>query len=260
MYINKTKQLLREGKVAYGLGIRSARTAETVLMAAACGYNYLFIDMEHSTLNLDTASQLCLAALAAGVTPVVRVQSHTHPDLPRILDGGAQGIVVPHMSCADDARAAVAATRFPPQGQRSSGGAAPQLGWADLPSIEGSARQNAELLLVGMIEDRAGLQNVDEIAAVDGIDVLSVGTNDLSLDLGVPNDFFHPEIEAAHARVVAAGRKHGKAVRLGGRYSKTDVDEAIRRGATFVTLATDTQLLVNGMRAAMNSMRSPAKA
>jgi len=255
MFPNKTRQLLRQGDVAYGLGIRSARTAETVLAAAACGYDYLFIDMEHSTLDLDTASQLCMAALAAGVTPVVRVQSHAHPDLPRILDGGAQGIVVPHVSNVDDARAAVDATKFPPQGHRSGGGAAVQLGWADIPAMEASARLNDELLLVCMIEDRDGLRNVEDIAAVDGIDVLSVGTNDLALDLGVPNDFFHPEIAAAHARVVAAARKHGKAARLGGRYSRTDIDEAIRRGATFVTLATDTQLIVNGIRGAMAGRR-----
>ncbi len=255
MYSNKTKQRLQAGDIAYGLGIRSARTPETVLAASVCGYDYLFIDAEHSTLNLDTIAHLSATALAAGVTPIVRVPSAAYPDLPRILDGGAQGLVVPHIRNADDARAAVAAARFPPLGRRSGAGAAIQLGWASLPEAEACARLNEQLLLVAMIECRSGLENVEEIAAVDGIDVLSVGTNDLTLDLGVPNDFFHPAVEAAHTRVVAAARRHGKAVRLGGRYGKRDVDEAIRRGATFVTLATDTTLIVNGIRAAIADRR-----
>lgn len=255
MYTNKTKRLLKAGEVAYGLGIRSARTAETVLMAAACGYDYLFIDAEHSTLNLETISLLCAAGLAADVSPIVRVQSASYPDLSRILDGGAQGLVIPHVQNSDDARAAVKAALFPPLGHRSGGGPSMASRWAQIPESEACARLNAELLLVVMIEDRAGLENVEAIAAVEGVDVLSVGTNDLSLDLGVPNDFFHPEIEKAHAKVVAAAKRHGKAVRLGGRYGKTDIDEAIRRGATWVTLATDTTLIANGIRGAMAGRR-----
>jgi 2-keto-3-deoxy-L-rhamnonate aldolase RhmA len=249
VFSNVTKQRLKAGKIAFGLGVRSARQMEIALIAAASNYHYLFIDREHSTMDLDTAAQISAAAIAAGVTPIIRVQSVNDPDLPRLLDGGAQGIVVPHVETAEQARLAARYCLQPPIGRRSSGGAAIQLGWNNHPSAETARLLNEQTLLVVMAETCRAIANIDEIAAVDGIDVISVGTNDLSLDLGVPNDFDHPAIQDAHAKVLAAAQRHGKAVRLGGRYDERDIVSAVKRGARFVTLGVDQTFLITAMRA-----------
>jgi 2-keto-3-deoxy-L-rhamnonate aldolase RhmA len=246
---NITKERLQAGKVAFGLGVRFSRTIDIARAAASSGYHYLFIDLEHSVIDLETASQICIAALDAGVTPLVRVPGHDYSWAGRILDGGAQGIVVPHVNTPGDAKAAIDACKYPPVGHRSSLATAVQAGWSPMSVGDVSRFMNDNILMTMLIETPEAIENVEAIAAVDGVDVLSVGSNDLALEMGIPGDFDHPQLLAAYARVVAAAHKHGKAVRLGGVYEQRLIKRSIELGSRMVTLGNDFGFMLAGMRA-----------
>lgn len=245
---NITKERLVAGKVAFGLGVRSSRTIDVARAAASSGYHYLFIDLEHSTIDLDTAAQICVAGLDAGVTPLVRVPSHDHAFSARILDGGAQGIVVPHINSAAEAKLAVEGCKYPPVGHRSSLAKAVQMGWAPMSVSEVSKHMNENILLTMLIETPEAVGNIESIAAVDGVDVLSVGSNDLALEMGIPGQFDHPKLLEAYDKVLAAARKYGKAVRLGGIYEPRLLKRSIELGSRMVTLGDDFGFMLAGMR------------
>ena len=126
---NQTKRRLAAGELALGMGARQARTVDIATIAKTCGFDWLFIDMEHSSMDVDLASQLAMASLGAGITPLVRVPGHEHYHASRLLDNGAQGIVAPHVDTVEEAQRIASACRYPPLGHRSIAGAQPQLGF-----------------------------------------------------------------------------------------------------------------------------------
>src|SRR6185436_17930342 len=130
---NHALRQLRAGKLAIGLGVNLARTVNIGQLGKTCGFDWLFIDGEHSSLDLDTAAQISSAALGVGITPVVRVAGLEHWHASRILDNGAQGIVYPHIDTQEQAVRAANACRYPPIGKRSMGGALQQVGFASMP-------------------------------------------------------------------------------------------------------------------------------
>src|SRR5262249_24850572 len=154
--------------------------------------------------------QLADAALGCGVAPLVRVRSVDDPDVAVLLDNGATGIVFPDVSSPEAARRGGNAAKVPPVGRRSDGGGYPQLRFRPTPVAEATAALNDSTLVVCMIETPEGLDNAETIAAVEGVDVLHVGMNDLLLAMGKPGKFGDPQIVAAVERVIAAARKHGK--------------------------------------------------
>lgn len=258
--VNITKSRLQAGKIAWGLGIRASTSIDIVFAARASGYHYLFIDLEHSTLDVGTAGQLCLASVAAGITPVVRVAAEDKALTARMLDGGAHGIVAPHINTRADAEEVVRNCMFPPLGQRSNGSARAQAGYQPLPSSSATATLNDLLLLVAMIETPEAVENADEIASVEGIDVLSVGTNDLATEMGIPGQFAHPLIFDAYEKVITAARRHGKQIRLGGIFDEKLMQNAIELGARMMTVGNDTAMLFDAMtarKAAISKLAPP---
>jgi len=117
-YPNHTKQQLAEGKIAIGMGLRLSRTVDIATIGKTCGFDWLFIDMEHKSMDVDTAAQISMAALPLGITPIVRVPGKEHHHGSRLLDAGAQGIVVPHVDTIEEAERAVAYCKYPPVGHR----------------------------------------------------------------------------------------------------------------------------------------------
>jgi 4-hydroxy-2-oxoheptanedioate aldolase len=195
-------------------------------------------------MDLDTAAQISAASLAVGVTPVVRVPGVEHWHASRILDNGAQGIVVPHVDDAAQAKRVANACRFPPVGHRSMGGGLQQLGFAPMPVGEAARIVNEETLVVVMIESPQGVANCDEIAAVAGIDALLIGTNDLCFEMGIPGQFNDPKVADAYNRVIAACRKHGKFAGMGGMYTAELLERHIRMGVQLILSGSDFSLLM----------------
>ena len=252
---NHALRQLRTGKLAIGLGLRQARTVDTAQIAKTCGFDWLFIDCEHNSMDPDTAAQIAAASLAVGVTPVVRVAGFEHWHASRMLDNGAQGIVFPHVDSAAEAQRVANACRFPPVGKRSMGGGLQQLGFAGMAVGEAARIVNEETLVVVMIESPQGVTNCEEIAAVPGVDALLIGTNDFCFELGIPGQFNDPRVAEAYKKVIAACRRHGKFPGMGGMYTPELLERHIGMGVQLILAGSDFSLLMQAATARATLVR-----
>ncbi len=257
-FTNPARERLKKGELAIGCGVRLARTVEIAKMMAISGYDWLFIDMEHGSIDLDIACQMSVAALDAGIAPIPRVPAGEFSIATRLLDGGAAGIVIPHVDTAEAAREIVDRLKYPPQGHRSVAGAMAQLGYRPMPLAEATRIVNAETLIVVMIETPRAVENAEAIAAVPGVDVLLIGTNDLSMELGVPGGLGDPKVVAAYERVIAACKRHGKHAGLGGVYTEDLMRQYIGMGTRFVLGGNDFGFVLSGAQARSKFIRGLA--
>ncbi len=247
-YPNHTKQQLATGKIAIGMGLRLSRTVDIATIAKTCGYDWLFIDMEHNSMDVDTAAQIAMAALPVGITPIVRVPGKEHHHASRLLDAGAQGIVVPHVDTVEEAERAVAYCKYPPIGHRSVMGVLPQFGYRGLPVAESTPIANAETMVVVMLETPEAIAKADAIAAVPGIDSILIGTIDLCAEMGIPGQFTDPRVEDAYRKVIAACRKHNIHPGMGGVYEPKLLEKYIGMGMRFILSGGDLGFLMAGAR------------
>jgi 4-hydroxy-2-oxoheptanedioate aldolase len=256
---NPMKEKLARGETVASMIVRVVRSVEIVRIAKAAGFDSLYVDLEHNSFSLDATGQICMAALDAGITPLVRVPSNTPDYVSRVLDGGALGVIAPHVANAAEARAVVAAAKFPPFGSRSFGGVAPHLQYQSLPPVESNAAMNAATQVVAMLESKSGLENIEEIVAVEGVDMILIGTNDLCSELGVTGQYDHPSIEAAYRRTIAAAQQHGKHVGVGGLGGRPDLAEKfVRLGARYVSAGNDLGFLLQSATAAARAVHAIA--
>ncbi len=245
-YPNHTLQQLASGKIAIGMGLRLSRTVDIATIGKTCGYDWLFIDMEHNSMDVDTAAQIAMAALPLGITPIVRVPGKEHYHASRLLDAGAQGIVVPHVDSVAEAERAVASCKYPPVGHRSVMGVLPQFGYRGMPVAESTPLANAQTMVVIMLETPAAIAQADEIAAVPGVDSILIGTNDLCAEMGIPGQFTDPRVEDAYRKVIAACRKHNIHPGMGGVYEPKLMEKFIGMGMRFVLSGGDLGFLMAG--------------
>jgi 4-hydroxy-2-oxoheptanedioate aldolase len=225
------------------LNLGSCMTAE---IAAQAGFDWVVIDLEHGAGDHESGLHQLQAVSGTPTCPIVRIAWNEAPRFKRVLDLGAAGVVVPYVTTVEEARAAVAAMRYPPQGIRGAASIhrAARFGrdWAEY-----MATANDNLLTVLQIESEPALKAADGIAAVDGVDVLFVGPLDLSINLGIPQQFDDPRFRAALATVGEAARKHGKAagILLG---RPEQIEQTVADGFTFIGLGSDGGVLAEGMR------------
>ncbi len=253
---NHTKRRLAAGGLALGFGVRQSRTVDVAAIARGCDFDWLFIDMEHSSTDLDAAAQIAMAALAVGITPLVRVPGPEHHHASRILDTGAQGIVLPHVDTPQEAARAVSHCKYPPVGHRSIGGPQPQLGFRPVPIGEAMPLVNEETLVVVMLETPKAIANAGEIAAVNGVDVLLVGTNDLCAEMGIPGKFTDVKVEEAYRKVIGACKEHGKIPGMGGVYEPPVMERYIQLGMRFILSGSDLSFMMAAARERANVLRA----
>jgi 2-keto-3-deoxy-L-rhamnonate aldolase RhmA len=246
---NNTKRKMQAGEVALGFGVHHLRSAAAPALAAASGHDWMFLDNEHGSFSVSEIAQLCIASLPTGITPLVRVCSDAIDEATRALDNGALGIVMPHVDTAKEARHIAEAFRYPPRGSRSWGGPPAIYGFRPPAMAEAQKAINDEILTVVMIESPAAVKNAGDIAAVDGIDVLLIGTSDLSSELGIAGQMGHPKVIDAYATVGAACRKHGKVLGMGGVYDEENASRYVGMGARFVLTGSDHNYLLMGANA-----------
>lgn len=236
---NPVRDKMKAGGIALGMTVRIGRTPDIARIAKTTGHDFIFIDGQHSIFNLETITGIAHTALAIGITPMVRVRGVDDPDVSLLLDNGVTGIIYPDISTAAQARKVVEVCRFAPLGKRSVVGGYPHFNYRPVPLRESVPQLNEACLLVCMIETVEGLNNIEEIAAVDGVDVLHVGSNDLLASMGKPGKFDDPDIIAAQDRVIRAAKTHGRFSGCGGNRDVERQAAAVRRGAQFVTTQTD---------------------
>lgn len=216
-------------------------------VAAGSGLDWLLIDMEHSTNTLESVLLQLQTVAAYPITPLVRVPSNDTVAIKQILDLGAQNLIVPMVSSADEARAAVAATRYPPAGVRGVGSAlARSARWNRVDGyLQESARHTS---LTVQIETAAGVDAAGEIAAVDGIDAVFVGPSDLSASMGLLGQQTHPDVVAAVEKVFHAVKAAGKPVGVNA-FDPAAADAYVAGGADFVAVGADVALLARASEA-----------
>lgn len=220
---------------------------EVVEICGAVGLDFVILDTEHTPVGWERLSAMCLAGLYAGTFPIIRVGTTQQALVTRALDAGARGVMFPQVQTADEASVAARACRYPPDGTRGAAGSR-NMGWGVTMTLADYIPEaNRGVVCVVQIESRAGVDQVGAIAAVPGVDCLFVGLSDLSVDLGCPGQYGHPDLEAELDRVLAAGRTHGVAVGIPiadlGR-----ADDYRRRGVSFFA-TTDRGVVANGMAA-----------
>jgi 4-hydroxy-2-oxoheptanedioate aldolase len=244
---NTTLSLIRDGKVALGTWLQLHSYQGSRMLAAQGFFEWLLVDFEHTPVDRSTAATILggISDVSGGrVTPLARVSVGSGDQIKHALDAGAQGIIVPMVKVADEVRAAIRYTRFPPDGERGAGGLSPHLGFGVSRPVY-IQRVNQEILFGVQIETLEAVENVDQILDVKGVDLCFVGPNDLHLALGYPAMFWsaEPRFLQAIERVKAAARKRG--IPLGTLCKDlSSAKDRIRDGFTFVGLGSDAHFML----------------
>ncbi len=241
---NPVKKLLAEGKPVVGLTVTVA-SADVVAQAAHLGFDFVWIEMEHSPITLETARNMILATRGTNTLPFIRVPVNEVWTAKRALDAGALGVIFPFTSTPELARQAVAACKYPPAGVRGSGPGLASLRWPAPGGYHDFADSNVMVVII--IEQQQAVERIEEIAAVPGIDVIFIGTSDLSFSMGLRGRQDDPKLKEAISRVLAAARKHNIPV---GRPAATaaQVAQWTKEGFQFFQAPSELALLAAGAR------------
>jgi len=243
--INPARERLVNNELAIGIGVRHVRGPEVAPIMKSAGFDWLFIDLEHGATSVETAASICVSALATGIAPIVRVPQGDLNLGTRCLDAGALGIVMPHVDTVEQAKQLVAAFKFSPMGKRSIAGNYAQFGFTSINAADTTRLFNESVLVIPMIETPLAVENAAAIAAVPGIDALLIGTNDLSLEMGIPGGISDARVAAAIEKVVKACNENGKWPGLGGVYDQPLLEKYIAKGVRLILAGNDVSLLLS---------------
>ena len=239
---NPVKAKLKKGKPVIGVVI-SVNSVEVAAQAANMGFDFLWLEMEHTPVSLETVRNVVLATRGLPAVPFARPPVNELWTAKRVLDAGVLGVIFPFTSTPELARRAAAACRYPPAGLRGSGADLAQFRWPAPEGYYDFADKN--VLVITVVEDTTALSHIDEIAATPGVDVIFIGTSDLSFSLGLRGRQDHPRLEAAVARIAAAGKKHGKILGRPG-LTVEQIKKYQKQGFLFFMTATDIEFMARG--------------
>lgn len=238
--------------------LTQARTPDLVLATADVGFDAVYVDLEHSSTPLDVTATLCATALGVGITPFVRVPSHDAATITRVLDGGALGLIVPHVDTADEAAALVDVVHLAPRGRRSPYGYTPLAAVAGLQGEGLAAELSRRTVFAPMVESATAIGEVGRIAALEGVDLVLVGAYDLTADLGIAGQFSHPDFLSALGAVADACRAHDTAFGMAGVTDRALLADLVGKGLRFVSAGTDIGFFRQAAAARVLELRSLA--
>lgn len=253
---NRLRASVQRGEVQIGTWITMVRNPEILMLLKSAGLDYARIDMEHTAMSIETVGAMAAMARALDFPIVVRPPVANREWITRLLDVGVWNLHCPQVETAKQAAEIVAASRYAPRGLRGTGGlsAATNYGTGGTPA-ERRAFANREVFVTVMLETAGAFDHLDEIAAMDGIDALTLGPADLAQDLGV---FGAPEqarvIDAKRDQVIAAARRHGKAAAMLV-FSPEQLDQWRKAGVLLLAYSSDVDMLHGGYSAAMTRIR-----
>jgi 2-keto-3-deoxy-L-rhamnonate aldolase RhmA len=251
---------LRAHRPALGTWVKIP-AMESVELVALAGFDFVVIDLEHSAMSLESAYRLIGTALLSGVAPIVRVPGLDAGIAQRILDAGAEGIMVPHIDTPEEAHAAAAAVRFPPLGTRGIGATSRAGDWGALPLAEYVRYGQEEVVLIAQLESPTAVRNAREIARVPGVTAMLVGAADLAASAGLAAS--DPALLELAREAVSAAAEAGVPIGNAGGASAAAVQSAVDTGYAFTLMSNDASLLGAAAAAAVaagRSVGSPAPA
>ena len=254
MRTNHTRERLLRGETVYGCGLQVYRAPEIPRAFAAAGFDYVFIDMEHGSFNLETVHDMIVSSKLAGITPIVRVGEVQYTLCARLLDQGAQGIILPRVEDPRILEEALAWMRFPPAGKRGFGINPTMIDYETRGMSEIIEHQNRETLAVVQIETVAAVERREELLSLKGLDVIMIGPADLSISLGIPGQFDNPLLIETVDKVIETCNRFGVAPGIQTRGVAMAKFWA-GRGMRFVGVAAEHVFLLEKCREAVTALR-----
>lgn len=253
MWAGLRKRVLA-GECVYGMMMRQARDPGAPVIFASAGYDFILIDMEHGNYSMETVADLIRGAKSAGIAPVIRIPHLETHFISRILDAGAEGIMVPMTSTKEQAEAIVGCSKYPPLGHRGFGTQTGQTDYKPLKAVEFMKEANEQALIIAQIETREAIENIEAILSTEGIDVGLIGPNDLSISLGVPDQMSSEILTRAIDMVVETARKKGKAsgIHIG---NAELVRKWRQKGMTVLACSTDIGFMFNASKSTLEEMK-----
>jgi len=242
------------GECVYGTMIRQARDPGAPAIYAATGYDFVFIDMEHGNYSMETVADLIRGAKSVGIAPIIRIPHLETHFISRVLDAGAEGIMVPMTSTKEQAEEIVHFSKYTPFGHRGFGTQTGQTDYKPLKAVEFMKEANDHTLIIAQIETQKAVEHIDAILSVEGIDVGLIGPNDLSISLGIPDQMGSDVLKKAIDKVVETGKKRKKAtgIHIGN-------VEAIKnwrsKGMTVLAYSTDVSFQYNASKISLEDLK-----
>jgi len=254
-WVNPVKQKLAAGQAVVAATITTA-SVEIAAQTASLGFDFLWIEMEHSPITLETLRHMVLATRGLPALPFARVPVNEIWTAKRVLDQGVSGVMFPFTSTPELAAQAAAACRYPPAGRRGSGANLARFTWPAPDPYHDCA--DANIVVIAIVEEARAVERIEEIAATPGIDVLFIGTSDLSFSLGLRGDQEHARLGEAIAKVVEAGKRHGKYLgRPAGSPGK--VQQFLEQGFQLFQAPTEIGFLSAGAEGYLSPLRQSAR-
>jgi 2-keto-3-deoxy-L-rhamnonate aldolase RhmA len=258
MRTNPVKQALKAGRTVIGSEISRLRSPDIARVYARAGFDFVFIDMEHSAYSMESVADMITAARTGGIVPIVRVPQADYTLISRVLDQGAMGIMVPRVNTPEQVRDIISWMRYPPDGARGFAATMAQTDFEDT-SIESLMEANNHQTLCAIqIERKQALEELDEIMSFPGVDVACLGFTDLSIDLGIPGQIDHPRMVAITERAVHLAQRHNVAAGAIGLQLET-LELWAQKGMRFISYSNEIQLLQEGAAAAARRLKAAAQ-
>jgi 2-keto-3-deoxy-L-rhamnonate aldolase RhmA len=229
---------------------------EMVPIARGAGFDFLLVDMEHGRITIDALAGICIAGLQSNFPVLARVTGPGSPDLARVLDCGATGVVVPHVDSVDQARAITAACRFAPLGARAIPGPLAIMNFCPSAPAELITTSEAKIEVIAMIESCAGLAAAPEIAGVQGLTSLMIGANDLAAAMGHVGDVGHADVQQAFADIAGAAARANIGFGAMGLPTELLHSHALNLGAGLIVATNEINLLVDGAHDTLAQFRA----
>lgn len=251
---NKVKQALAKGETVVGTMITETRTPEVARLLAASGFDFIFVDMEHSAYSLENLTEIVRTGKAVGLTCLARIADPQYHLVARTLDCGAQGLLIPRVETRETVEDVVRFAKYPPWGERGFGIRSVVGDYEKVSIRDRIEEQNEDTMVIPQIERVKAIENIEDLVSVKGVDVALIGPQDLSISLGIPGEHKHQKIIDAIGKVVEACKKYGVASGI----HTPNMEDLLYwrdRGMTMLTYSTEAALTQSAALQALAEIR-----
>lgn len=255
---SKIKKILNEGGICFGTMLRVLKSPQAIALCASEDWDYVICDTEHNDYNHETLGNFAMAAKYEDIAMFVRVPDKLYHQMSQMLDIGAEGLVLPQVKTQEETKHIINSVKYAPMGQRGVSISATATLYRDYDIVEYTNWANDENMTIVQIESEEGVENIEEIVSVKGVDAIMIGPADLSHDMGISGQIHHPRVEKAFRRIIEVCNKHGVApgIHLS---NMEDVRKWVNEGMRFVTYSYDIKFFKDASHDALEELHNIAK-